>query len=413
MKRFLFLVALTLAAALYAHYARWVDLGIAALPQKAETADARPAGRRGPGGGGAQPPTPVIAARVTREDVPVIAEAVGTIQPLHTVVVRAQVEGRLVEIAFREGQDVKAGDVLARIDPAAYQAQYDQAVAKKAQDEAQLANARLDLDRYVRLAQGNFGSRQQADTQRAVVTQLEAQVQLSQAAVDSAKVTLDYTTIRAPIDGRTGLRNVDAGNIVRAGDATGLVTITQLRPIGALFSLPQQQLRAINAALARGPVAVQALEADNATLIEAGVVEVVDNLVDQTTGAVRVKARFENAQTRLWPGQFVNVRAFVDVIRAATVAPAVAVQRGPNGAFVYVVGDDDRVKMTDVVVTRQDETKAVIGRGLEPGMRVVVTGFGRLTEGARVSVAMQGEAQAEPQPESQAPQQRRGRGPRG
>lgn len=412
MKKLLVALLLLAAAAGYAHWARWVDLPVAFLPRQAETqtAAARP-GRRA-----ARPdqPIPVIAARVTREDVPVTADAVGTVQALNTVVVRAQVEGRLLEIAFREGQDVAQGDVLARIDPRAYQAQLDQALARKAQDEAQLANARLDLERYVRLAQSNFGSRQQADTQRATVAQLEAQVKLAQAAIDSARLTLDHATIRAPISGRTGIRAVDAGNVIRAGDASGIVSITQLKPIGAVFNLPQQQLRAINAALTRGAVVAQALEADNTSVIETGRVEVVDNLVDQTTGTVRIKASFPNERMQLWPGQFVNVRVFVDVIPGATVAPSAAIQRGPRGPFAYVVREDDTVKMTDVTVLRQDEKRAVIGAGLEPGARVVTTGFGRLTDGARVSVATQDDMQAAPAgEESQATPQRRGRGRRG
>ncbi len=410
MKKALILMALLAAGAIYAHWSRWIELPIASLPQ--QNVAAQTSGRAGGQRGGPQPSIPIIATRAKREDVPVTAEALGAVQPLNTVLVRAQVEGRILEIGFREGEEVKAGDVLARIDPRTYQALYDQAVAKKAQDEAQLANARLDLERYTRLAQGNFGSRQQADTQAAMVAQLQAQAQLSQANIDNARITLDYTTIRAPIDGRTGIRTVDAGNIVRAGDATGIVTITQLKPIGAIFNLPQQQLRAINAALARGVVAAQALEADNTGVIDTGRVEVVDNLVDQTTGTVRIKASFANAQMRLWPGQFVNVRVFVDTLVGALVIPSGAVQRGPRGAFVYVVRDDDSVKITDVVVARQDEQRAVIEGGLEAGARVVTTGFGRLTDNARVSVQMDDAAQpAPPAPDTERPQ--RGRGRRG
>ncbi|MDB5569619.1 MAG: family efflux transporter subunit [Hyphomicrobiales bacterium] len=408
MRKALLALLILAAGAAYAHWSRWIELPFSSLPrQEAATASPGRGGARGP-----QPPIPVIATRARREDVPVTADAVGAVQPLNSVLVRAQVEGRLLEIAFREGEEVKAGDVLARIDPRSYQALYDQTVAKKAQDEAQLANAKLDLDRYARLAKSSFGSQQQADTQAAMVAQLKAQVQLAQANVDNARVTLDYTTIRAPIDGRTGIRAVDPGAIVRASDATGVVTVTQMKPIGVIFNLPQQQLSAINAATGRGAVVAQALEPDNAGVIEAGRVEVVDNLVDQTTGTVRIKASFANDQMRLWPGQFVNVRVFVDTLAGALVVPSAAIQRGPRGAFVYVVRDDDVVKITQVTLARQDEQRAVVEGGLAAGDRVVTTGFGRLTDNARVSVQMDDEAQPAPAAaETERPQ--RGRGRRG
>ena len=327
---------------------------------------------------------PVLTSAVRREDVPITLEAVGTVQALNTVVVRAQVEGRLLELAFKDGQEVKKGDVLARIDSRTFQAQYDQSVAKKAQDEATLANARLDLDRYNKLAASNFGSRQQADTQKALVAQLEAQVRVDQAAIDNSKAILDYTTILAPIDGRTGLRAVDAGNIIRGSDPNGLVTITQIRPIAAVFSLPQQQLRAVNTGLARGRLAVQALDPDNVTIVDSGQVEVIDNQVDPSTGTVRIKTIFPNADQILWPGQFVNVRLFVDLLPQAIVVPTAAVQRGPKGPFVYVVTDDNKAVMTPVVVQRQTEQTAVLQGGVAPPQRVVTTGFAQLTDGATV-----------------------------
>ena len=337
---------------------------------------------------------PVLTSPARREDVPVTLDAVGTVQALNTVVVRAQVEGRLDQIAFRDGQDVKKGDVLARIDPRTYQAQYDQSVAKKAQDEAQLANARIDLDRYTRLAAGNFGSRQQADTQQATVAQLEAQVRVDQALIDNAKAILDYTTITAPIDGRTGLRAVDAGNIIRASDATGLVTITQMKPVTAVFSLPQQNLRAVNSSQARGRLTVQALDADNTTVIDAGGVDVVDNQVDITTGTVRVKATFPNADLALWPGQFVNVRLYVDVLKQALVVPSTAVQRGPKGAFVYVLTAESKASMRPVTVLRQDERLAVLQTGVDEGAPLITTGFGQITEGTSVKAQAAESAEA-------------------
>ncbi len=357
---------------------------------------------------GSEGPTPVIATPARFADVPVTADAVGTIQALNTVTVRSQVDGRLLEIAFKDGQDVKKGDILARIDPATYQAQYDQTVAKKAQDEAQLANARADLERYARLAQTDYGSRQQADTQRAAVAQLEAQVRSDQAAIDNAKAILDYTTIRAPMDGRLGIRQVDQGNIVRASDSNGLVVITQLRPIALVFNLPQQQLRAVSASVARGPVEVDALDADGTTIIDKGVVEVIDNVVDQTTGTIKVKARFPNERLQLWPGQFVNVRVFVDTLKQAIVAPTAAIQRGPNGAYVFVVNDDETVRQVAVTVGQQDETTAVITSGVKPPEKLVTTGFARLTDKARVKVSTPEEAA---QPPAAAPGRRGTREP--
>jgi len=412
MKKFLFLAAFVIAALVYAHYERWITLpagvGGAWLPQRAEVE-----ANGGPGGRGGQPPIPVIVSRVRSQDVQVTADAVGTVQALNTVTVRPQVDGTIIEMSFQEGQDVKAGDVIARIDPRTYQAQYDQAVAKKAQDEATLQNARLDLERYVRLAQTNFGSKQQADTQRSTVAQLEAQVRVDQALIDSAKVTLDHTTIRAPIDGRTGIRLVDRGNLVQSSSQTGIVTITQVRPLNVIFNLPQQRLRALNASQARAKITVQALDADNTTLIETGTVEVVDNQVDQTTGTVRIKAQFANSDLRLWPGQFVNVRAFIDVLHNATVVPPAAIQRGPRGAYVYVLRDDNTVKLTDVTVGRQDAKTAVIHSGVSAGARVVITGFGRLTERARVAPTMDDEVKPPPAAEDVPQQRRRGAGRRG
>lgn len=364
-------------------------------------------GRRGRAGGN-EGPIPVIATPARFADVPVTADAVGTIQALNTVTVRTQADGRLLEIVFKDGQDVKKGDILAKVDPATYQAQYDQTVAKKAQDEAQLANARADLERYAKLAQTDYGSRQQADTQRATVAQLEAQVRSDQAAIDNAKAILDYTTIRAPIDGRLGIRQVDQGNIVRASDSGGLVVITQLKPIALIFNLPQQQLRAVSAAVARGPVEVDALDSDGTTIIDKGVVEVIDNVVDQTTGTIKVKARFPNDRLQLWPGQFVNVRVFVDTLKQAIVAPTAAIQRGPNGAYVFVVSDDETVRQVTVTVGQQDETSAVITAGVTPPDRLVTTGFARLTDKSRVTVTTPEQAA---QPAAAAPGRRGAREP--
>jgi len=383
MKKFLVFLMLLAAGLGVGQYMGWIHLPV-------------PGAQPTTGGGGprrqlqsAIDEPPVITAAVQRLDVPVTLDAVGTVQALNSVLVRSQVDGRLLELKFKDGQDVKKGDILARIDPVTYQAQYDQAVAKKAQDMAQLANARLDLDRYDKLAVSNYGSKQQADTQRALVAQYEAQTRLDQASIDNFKAILEYTTIVAPISGRTGLRAVDAGNIIHASDTTGIVTIKQVQPISAFFNLPQQQLRAVNAGLARGSMRVQALADDNATVTDTGVVDVIDNQVDSNTGTVIVRVTFPNADKVLWPGQFTNMRLFIDTIPQAIVVPTAAVQRGPKGAFVYVVGADRKAVMTPVVVGRQDEQRAVIVSGVAPPARVVTTGFALITDGAVVKPTAQ------------------------
>lgn len=329
---------------------------------------------------------PVLAATPRVGDVPVYLEGVGAARALNTVTVRAQVEGRLSAIHFKEGEDVTQGQLLAEIDPAIYKAQFDQAVAKKAQDEALLANARIDLERYSRLAASSAGSKQQADTQAAQVAQLEAQVRADQAAIENAAATLGFTRIVAPISGRAGLRLIDVGNIARVSDTTGLVVITQIKPIAVQFSLPQQQLPKVNAAFAKGPVPVSVLGADGASILETGTLVGIDNQVDQTTGTVRLKAELPNATLALWPGQFVNVQVKVDTLANALVVPTSAVQRGPAGAFAYVIGADDTVSARAITVTQQNDAEAVIATGLGPSDRVVTTGFNSLSEGAKVMV---------------------------
>jgi membrane fusion protein, multidrug efflux system len=335
----------------------------------------------------AEGPVPVLVAPVTRADVPVYLDAVGTIKALNTVTVRPQVDGKLLSVNFKEGDDVKKGDVLAKIDPVIYQALLDQAIAKKAQDEAQLANSKIDLARYEKLAATAAINKQQADTQRALVAQNTALVQADQAAIDNARAMLGYTTITAPLDGRTGIRMVDEGNLVRAADVnSAIVVITQLRPISVLFNLPQQELPQLNAAAAKGPLNVEAQRSDTDVVIDRGLLRVVDNQVDQTTGTVKLKAEFPNADLQLWPGQFVNVRLLIDTLKQVVVIPTGAVQRGPNGTFVYVVKDDNTVTVRSIAVQKQDETQTVVRTGLEANERVVTTGFVRLTDGSKVSV---------------------------
>src|SRR6185437_5600284 len=349
-------------------------------------------------------PVPVLVAPAMRADVPVYLDAVGTVRALNMVTVRPQVDGKLLAVTFDEGQDVKKGDVLARIDPTLYQAQLDQAVAKKAQDQALLSNAKNDLVRYETLAATNAINRQQADTQRALVAQYTAQVQADQGAIENAQATLGYTTIVAPIDGRTGIRMVDEGNIVHASSSPGIVVITQIKPISATFSLPQQSLEQVNSAFAKGPLAVDALRSDDNAVIDHGQLTVVDNQVDQSTGTVKLKAEFPNADVQLWPGQFVNVRLLIDTLKHVVVIPTSAVQRGPNGTFVYVAGDDNKAKLRTVTVAKQDETTSVIANGVTPPERVITTGFGSLTDGARITI---GSENGTPPPQPARPRNNR------
>jgi membrane fusion protein, multidrug efflux system len=347
---------------------------------------------------GTEGPVPVLAATVARADVPVYLDAVGTIKALNTVTVRPQVDGKLLSVNFKEGDDVKKGDVLAKIDPVIYQAQLDQAKAKKAQDEAQLANSKIDLDRYERLAATNAINKQQADTQRALVAQNTALVQADQAAIENAVAMLGYTNIVAPIDGRTGIRQVDEGNIVHASDTnSSIVTITQIKPISVLFNLPQQDLPQVNAAFDKGPLTVEAQRSDDDAVIDRGVLRVVDNQVDQTTGTVKLKAEFPNPRLQLWPGQFVNVRLLIDTFKQVLVIPTGAVQRGPNGTFVYVIKDDNSAAVRPIVVQKQDETQTVVKSGVEPNERVVTTGFVRLTDGSKVTIGDANAPAAPPQ----------------
>ena len=339
-------------------------------------------------------PVPVLAATPRVQDVPVYIDGVGAVRALNTVLVRPQVDGKLIVVNFTEGQDVRKGDVLAEIDPVIYKAQYDQAVAKKAQDEAQLANQRLDLARYQQLAASNAGSKQQADTARAVVAQQEALVNADQAQIDNAQAMLGYTKIIAPLSGRAGLRQVDQGNIIHASDATGLVFITQLQPIVVQFSLPQQQIVRVNAASAKGALSVDVFGNDGTTVVDTGKLTGIDNQVDPTTGTLKLKAEFPNASFQLWPGQFVNVRLKVDTLTKAIVIPASAAQRGPAGTFSYVIGDDNVVTAKPIVVTQQNETDAVIANGLTPSDRVVTTGFANLFDGAKVIIGKEEQAPA-------------------
>ncbi|WP_042702767.1 efflux RND transporter periplasmic adaptor subunit [Azospirillum sp. B506] len=358
------------------------------LATPAATQSGQPPGPPGPphgGPGGARSSVVAVqAGTVAREDVPIWFDGIGTVQAFNTVTVRARVDGELQRVSLQEGQLVKAGDLLATIDSRPLQAQLAQAVAKKAQDEAQLANARRDLDRNMGLKE--FASRQTVDTQRALVAQYEAQIRADEAAIDAVQVQLNYTTVTAPLSGRIGLRNVDQGNVVHASDQTGIVTITQIQPIAVLFTLPEKQLQAVLAAQAQGPVTVEAQDREGRRVLDTGKLSVVDNLIDTGTGTIRLKAEMPNDPQKLWPGQFVNVRLLSTIRRGATTVPATVVQRGPQGTYAYVIKDDLTVEQRPIKVARQEETKAIIDEGLTPGERVVVDGQYRLQPGSKIRI---------------------------
>lgn len=350
-------------------------------------------GGNGSGGGkrwGQDGPVPVVVAASTVSDVPVYLRGVGTARAPNTVTVRPQVDGKLLKVHFKEGQDVKRGDLLAEIDPVTYQALLDQAIAKRKLTEVQLANAKLDLDRYSKTTPGVIAQKT-VDTQRAQVAQFEAQVKADAAAIANAQATLDYARIVSPIDGRTGQRLVDEGNLVRSGDA-GIVTIAQIHPIQVQFTLPQQQLTQVMEAMKIGPVQVEAMDGEDRNVIDSGAVAFIDNQIDQTTGTVKMKADLPNERLQLWPGQFANVRVRVDTLKSAITAPTASVQRGPQGTFVYVLKPDgaEGVKSTVAVrlvtVAQQDDRNAVIGKGLEAGEMVVTSGFARLKDATEVTV---------------------------
>jgi membrane fusion protein, multidrug efflux system len=330
---------------------------------------------------------PVTIAPVRTADFPVFLDGLGVVEPFDTVTVRSRVDGEVVKIAFKQGQIVKEGDLLAEIDPRPYQAALDQALAKKAQDEANLKNAQLNLQRFDTLAKQDFASRQQLDTQQAMVDQLTAQIKGDQAAIDNAQTQVSYTTIKAPLTGKTGFRLVDPGNIVHAADTTGIVTIVKLQPISVVFTAPEEDVPQINKALAAGPVPVTALSSDGRTALSQGRLALVNNAVDQASGDIRMKATFENTDNVLWPGLSVSTRLLVDTLKQVTVVPADAVERGPNGLYAFVVGDDNKVSVHDIKVGQESDGQAVVSQGLSPGQKVVTAGQYRLREGVLVQPA--------------------------
>ena len=333
---------------------------------------------------------PVATEKVRREDVPVYLNGLGKVQALNTVTIRAQVDGKIVQVNFREGQNVRAGDLLLQIDPRPYQAVLNQAVAKQSQDQAQLDYAQKLLGRDTELFDKRVLDRQSLDLQQATAAQFEALVKADGAAVDNAKVQLDYTNITSPIDGRVGLRLVDQGNIVHANDQGGLAMITELQPISVVFTLPENDLHEINRRIAANPknysFAVVAMDQENSQALAQGELGAVDNQIDDTTGTVKLKAVFQNRQLDLWPGQFVNVRLLVDTRRQALVVPSGAVNQGPNGDFVYVIRPDLTAEVRAVKVGTSEGGFILIENGVAEGENVVIDGQYLLKSNARVRI---------------------------
>jgi multidrug efflux system membrane fusion protein len=331
---------------------------------------------------------PVLVAAAVAKDVPVILRGLGTVQAFNTAPMKSQVEGAVTQINFKEGQEVHTGDLLIQLDARPYQAALDQAKATLAKDQASLANARTDLQRYSKLLAQNFTPEQQYATQKSTVAQDEAGSQNDDAAIKAAQLNVDYAAIKSPIDGVTGIRQVDLGTLVQANSQT-LVTVTQIQPIYAVFTLPEAGIASIREAMAQGQLHVLAFAANDEKQIAEGVLNLVDNAVDQTTGAVKLKAEFPNQDKALWPGQFVNAHLVLKLVHNGITVPSVAIQTGPSGSYAYVVKADLTVERRPLTVTQTDDNVALIGSGLQAGERVVTAGQFKLEQGTKVQVSNQ------------------------
>jgi membrane fusion protein, multidrug efflux system len=329
---------------------------------------------------------PVAAAVVEQKDVPIYLEGLGSVTAMYTVTVKTQVDGRLDKVFFVEGQRVKKGELIAQVDPRPFEAALHQAVATVARDQAQLVNAKLNLKRYDELSKENLIALQQATDQQAQVDQLAATVAIDQAQVETARLNLDYTHIVSPVDGVTGIRMVDPGNLVHAADTGGIVVITQLDPIAVLFTLPQDDLPAVSEAMGKGELSVDALSRDGGAKLGSGKVLLIDNQINQTTATIRLKALFPNPTNALWPNQFVKARLLLTTRPGAIVVPTPAIQRGPKGTFVYVIGSDSTVAVRPVVIETAQGDQTLLTSGVQPGEKVVVDGQNQIRPGSKVTV---------------------------
>jgi membrane fusion protein, multidrug efflux system len=342
----------------------------------------------------ARPAVRVTIAPVEKSDFPVYLTGLGTVQGFNTVVVRTRVDGQIDKLAFQEGQLVNQGDLLVEIDPRPFQAALDQAKAKKAQDEANLANANLDLQRFTKL--GEFATKQQTDTQRSTVAQLTAQIAADEAAISNAQTQLDYTQVKAPITGVAGLRQVDLGNIVNAATQTGIVTIAQIEPIAVIFTAPEEQLPYINEAQAIKPLKTIAITTDGKKPLADGSLAVVNNQVDTTSGTIRLKAVFDNKNHALWPGQSVSTRLLVKTLKDATVVPDDAIQHGTDGLYAYAVNQENKAELRKIKVSQSIDGRSVVEAGLSPGEQVITTGQYKVSPGTLVSTAVASTDPAQP-----------------
>jgi membrane fusion protein, multidrug efflux system len=331
-------------------------------------------------------PIPISVAIAARQDVPIYASGLGTVQALNTVPVHSQVDGKLIEVLFTEGLHMKAGDVLAKIDPRLFQAALDQATAKKSQDEAQLVSAQKDLVRFTTLAVKSFETQQNVDQQQAKVDGFKAVIAADKAAIESAQAQLDYTTITAPIDGRVGFRQVDVGNIVHASDTTPLVVLTQTQPATVIFTLPESFLDDVRDAMTRGPVEVTAYDQNNVRMLGTGKILLIDAIIDQATATIRLKALFLNADEKLWPGEFVNVRVLIDTQHNVIAIPASAVQRGPNGFYAWAITGGNKAEMRPLETGATTNDVTIVTSGVKEGDRLVIEGQYKLQPDSVVTV---------------------------
>jgi membrane fusion protein, multidrug efflux system len=347
------------------------------------------------GMGGPNQAVPVRIVPVQKDTIDVAVDALGTVTPIQTVTVRSRIDGELVRVLFREGQHVSAGDLLAEIDPRQYQVQLTQAQGQLDENQARLKNAQSDLERYRRLADEGLITKQQVTTQEALVQQYQGALQANEAQVNNARLQLTYTKILAPIDGRLGLRQVDAGNLIRGGDANGLVVITQMRPISVLFTVPEAELPPVLAGLRQGKqLPVQAWDRAQKELLAEGVLQTIDNQIDIATGSIKLRAQFANEREQLFPNQFVNIRLRVSTIEGATVIPSAAVQRASFGTFVYAVKPDSKVTIKKITLGPAEGDRVAVTTGLDGSERIVIEGVDELTEGAKVEIVTEAGAPA-------------------